>query len=197
MTVIKRRSFLQSLALLFPSTLFAQSTAAPGTSKSVPAGSGVASEPVLSGEDRYSFKRNIPNGDSAFKVSSKDCRGDFFAMEHHHTKPGGPPRHLHHGEDEWFYVIEGDYLVEVGGKLHHLKTGDSVLGPREVPHAFAFVGETTGRFLITYAPAGKMEEFFNSRDRLPGGRSTFVNNAEEMRAYGMELTGPPLELHSS
>ena len=111
-------------------------------------------------------------------------------MEHHHSKKGGPPRHL---QDEWFYVIEGEYLVEVGTQLHHLKAGDSVLGPREVSHAFAFVGESTGRFLITYAPAGKMEEFFDSRDKA-GGRTTFVNNAEIMRAYGMELLGPPLAI---
>jgi mannose-6-phosphate isomerase-like protein (cupin superfamily) len=197
MPVIKRRSFLQSLALLFPSSLLAQSVGALGTTHSSQAAPGIPSAPVRSGADRYSYKRNIPNGESSFKVSSKECRGDFFAMEHRHTKKGGPPRHLHHGEDEWFYVVAGEYLIEVGGVLHHLKTGDSVLGPRGVPHAFAFIGETTGRFLITYAPAGRMEEFFNSRDRLPGGRSTYVNDAETMRAFGMELTGPPLELHSA
>jgi mannose-6-phosphate isomerase-like protein (cupin superfamily) len=114
-------------------------------------------------------------------------------MEHHHTKKGGPPRHLHRNEDEWFYVIEGEYLVEVCTQLHHLKAGDSVLGPRGVSHAFAFVGEGTGRFLITYAPAGKMEEFFDSRDRA-GGRTTYVNDAEKMRTYGMELLGPPLAI---
>ncbi len=196
MPVIKRRSFLQSLASLVPSSVFAQSATGLTRLQTAQAGSVVPVAPVRSGEDRYNRKRNIPNGESSFKVSSKDCRGDFFAMEHHHTKKGGPPRHLHHGEDEWFYVLGGDYLVEVGGVLHHLRTGDSVLGPRGIPHAFAYVGETSGRFLITYAPAGRMEEFFDSRDRLPGGRSTFVNNAEQMRAYGMELTGPPLDLHA-
>jgi mannose-6-phosphate isomerase-like protein (cupin superfamily) len=194
--VIKRRSFLQSLALLLPSSLFAQEPGALLSSQTSEAGAAAPIFPVRSGKDRYSFKRNIPNGESSFKVSTRDCRGDFFAMEHHHTKKGGPPRHLHHGEDEWFYVIDGEYLVEVGGVLHHLKAGDSVLGPREIPHAFAYIGETSGRFLITYAPAGRMEEFFNSRDRLPGGRSTYVNNADKMREFGMELIGPPLEVDS-
>ena len=196
MPSIKRRSFLQSLTLFFPAAVFAQSTEARDSSKISQTGSGIAIAPVRSGEDRYNFKRNIPNGESSFKVSSRDCRGDFFAMEHHHMRKGGPPRHLHHGEDEWFYVVDGEYIVEVGGVLHHLKPGDSVLGPRGVPHAFAFIGETTGRFLITYAPAGRMEEFFDARDKLPGGRSTYVNNAEKMREYGMELTGPPLEVHA-
>lgn len=192
MSTVKRRSFLQLLTLLLPASLFAQAPVASTASNTLQPGPDANMAPVLSGEDRYSFKRNIPNGESCFKVSTKDCRGDFFAMEHHHTKKGGPPRHLHYGEDEWFYVIDGEYIVEVGGVVHHLKQGDSVLGPRGVPHAFAYVGDATGRFLITYAPAGRMEEFFNSRDRLPGGRSTYVNDAEKMRAYGMKLLGPPL-----
>ena len=195
--MIKRRSFLHSLLLLFPVRLFPQISEAVSAQTLAQNSPKVAIAPVRRGEDRYGLKRNIPNGESSFKVSSKDCRNDFFAMEHHHTKKGGPPRHLHHGEDEWFYVVDGEYIVEVGGVLHHLKTGDSVLGPRGVPHAFAFIGGTTGRFLITYAPAGRMEEFFDSRDRLPGGRSTYVNNADKMREYGMELTGPPLELPSA
>jgi mannose-6-phosphate isomerase-like protein (cupin superfamily) len=186
MTFLKRRSFLQLAAAALPSSLFAKSLQ---PQPSVPP----VTAPIPSGGDRYDFKRVLPNGTTTFKVSSKDCRGDFFAMEHHHTSKGGPPRHLHHIEDEWFYVLEGEYLVEVGTELHHLKAGDSVLGPRGVSHAFAFVGEGAGRFLITYAPAGKMEEFFNTRDRA-GGRTTYVNDAEKMRAYNMELLGPPLSI---
>lgn len=193
MTVLKRRSFLQLAAAAIPSSLFAK-TLQPQPSTQAPPSPAPVTVPIHSGEDRYDFKRIIPNGTTTFKVSSKDCSGDFFAMEHHHTTRGGPPRHLHHNEDEWFYVIEGDYLVEVGTKLHRLKAGDSVLGPRGVSHAFAFVGEGTGRFLITYAPAGKMEEFFDTRDRAPGGRTTYVNDAEKMRAYGMELLGSPLSI---
>ncbi|MDQ2948867.1 MAG: cupin domain-containing protein [Acidobacteriota bacterium] len=150
--------------------------------------------PVRASEDRYNFKRIIPNGTSAFKVSTRDCSGDFFAMEHHHTKKGGPPRHRHTVEYEWFYVIEGEYLVEVGGKPYSLMAGDSVLGPRNIPHAFASAGQGSGRLLITYAPTGRMEESFDARDKAPGGRSTFVDDAEQMRAYGMELTGPPLSV---
>ena len=35
-------------------------------------------------------------------------------MEQTSSKKGGPPRHLHHNEDEWFYVIEGEYITEIG-----------------------------------------------------------------------------------
>ena len=39
-------------------------------------------------------------------------------------------------------------LVEVGSRRHRLKSGDSILGPRETPHAWAFVGNTPGRLIL-------------------------------------------------
>lgn len=147
---------------------------------------------VLAGEDRFGKIRPIPTGTSVFKVATADTGGALFAMEHSNIKKGGPPRHLHHEQDEWFYVLEGEYLIEVGGKGYRLKAGDSVLGPREIPHAWAFVGTTPGRLLISYAPAGKMEAFFLERDKR-GGKS-YTTDAEAYRAAGMVLTGPPLEV---
>jgi len=181
----KRRSLLQLAALALPSRLFSQDapTAPAGTASSVP---------LHRDDDRYGPKRVIANGTSTFKVSSRDCRGDFFAMEHKHTRKGGPPRHLHHNEDEWFYVVEGTYLVEIGTTMNTLHAGDSVLGPRGISHAFAFIGENSGRLLITYAPAGRMEEYFDSRAKDLGGRTAYVNDAAKMAAFGMELLGPPI-----
>ncbi len=188
MTLLPRRSFLQAAAALLPASLLPRALRADDPV------SPPITKPLSRDQDRYlPSQRTIPNGTSTFKVSSKDCRDDFFAMEHHHTAKGGPPLHLHHVEDEWFYVIDGEYRVLVGKTLHTLKAGDSVLGPRGVPHAFAFVGPTSGRMLITYAPAGRMEEFFDSRDRS-GGRKTYVFEADKMRAFGMELLGPTLSV---
>lgn len=64
--------------------------------------------------------------------------------------------HLH------LYVLEGEYLVQVGDTRFPLKMGDCILGPRGVPHAWAFVALKTGRLLLSYAPTGKMEAFFNA-----------------------------------
>jgi mannose-6-phosphate isomerase-like protein (cupin superfamily) len=187
MPPLKRRTFLQLLAAALPPSLFARTLQTP-VAAFAPS---TTISPIPAGGDRYGVKRSLPNGTTAFKVSSKDCRGDFFAMEHHHTKKGGPPLHLHTVEDEWFYVLDGEYIVKVGDQLHHLKAGDSVLGPRNVPHAFAFVGQSSGRFLITYAPAGRMEEFFDGQDRT-GGRTYDLQ--ERMAAFGMKYLGPPLQV---
>ncbi len=113
-------------------------------------------------------------------------------MEHRNQKKGGPPRHLHHNEDEWFYPIEGQYVVAVGSARYELKAGDSILAPKGTPHTWAFVGETPGRMLIAFAPAGKMEAFFRDTEkRDPGG---YTAEAEVYRTYGMELLGPPLSV---
>ena len=76
-----------------------------------------------------------------------------------HAK-GGPARHLHFEQDEWFYVAEGAFRMEVGDTRYELRAGDSLLAPRNVPHVWAHVGDGTGRMLITFLPAGKMEAFF-------------------------------------
>jgi hypothetical protein len=78
-----------------------------------------------------------------------------------------------------------------------LKSGDSILGPREVPHAWAFVGDTPGKLLIAFAPANKMEAFF--RETMKRHSSVYsnpgdLNDKEFFRAYGMELLGPPLSV---
>ena len=180
---MERRSFLGLAAASLPLTFLRPSSQAEAPAKGTF---------VLAGEDRFAKSRPIPTGSSTFKVSGQDSQGGLFVMEHSNQKKGGPPRHLHHNEDEWFYVIQGDYLVEVGSQLHRLKPGDSILGPREVPHAWAFVGDSPGRLLIAYAPAGKMEMFFAERDKRGG--TAYSTDLALYHACGMEVLGPPLPL---
>jgi len=89
-------------------------------------------------------------------------------------------------------VIQGEYLLEVGSQRHRLKSGDSILGPREIPHAWAFVGNTPGKLILVYAPAGKMEAFFAERDKHGG--TAYSTDLALYMACGMELLGPPLPL---
>ena len=67
-----------------------------------------------------------------------------------------------------------------------------MLGPREIPHAWAFAGGPPGRLLISFAPAGKMEAFFNERENRGIKPGAYSNDAAFMHAFGMELIGPPL-----
>ncbi len=183
-SLFPRRAFLRSAAALLPAATLARALHAQDPAPHP------TPHPLAREEDRYAVKRPLPNGTSTFKVSSADCRNAFFAMEHHHTAKGGPPLHRHTYEDEFFYVLAGDYRVMVGDTLYTLHAGDSVLGPRGIPHSFAFVGPTDGRLLITYAPAGRMEEFFSVQDQT--GTRTYATDPVRARAFGIERLGPPL-----
>jgi quercetin dioxygenase-like cupin family protein len=181
---MERRSFLGAAIAAFPLALMGQSIKTTTQTKAAR---------VSSGEDRFGEHHSIGVSSTDFKVSTQESSGGLFIMEHTNRKKGGPPRHLHHNEDEWFYAIEGEYLMEVGSERFRLKTGDSILAPREVPHAWAFVGDTPGKMLIAFAPANKMEAFF--RDNAKRNKDgIYLNDAQVYRAYGLELLGPPLSL---
>jgi len=138
-------------------------------------------------EDRTVFGTRVID----FKVSTLDTNGDLFIIEVTDDRKGGPPRHLHHEQEEWFYVIEGEYAVEIGDERYRMGPGDSVLAPRYVPHVWAHVGEGTGRQLLVFQPAGKMEAFFGELAKVEG-----IPQRDELQrlfsSHGMEITGPPL-----
>jgi quercetin dioxygenase-like cupin family protein len=181
----QRRSILKLALGMLPLAVFGKSFA-----------SSPAKKPILvpAGSDREGKQRAIGLSSSTYKVLTEDTGGALFVLEQSIQKKGGPPRHLHHNEDELFYALEGDFLVEIGSERFHLKPGDCVLGPREIPHAYAFIGSSLGRLLLSYAPAGKMEAYFNEREKHGIRPGQYNNNAALMHAFGMELIGPPLAI---
>ena len=183
---LDRRSLLGTALATLPLARLAQTV----ETKAKPA-------PVPRGEDRRGERHVIGVSSTAFKVLTDDSASALFVIEHASRKKGGPPRHLHHNENKWFYVIEGEYIAEIGSEHFHLKPGDSILGPREVPHAWAYVGEGPGKLLVAFAPAGKMEAFFRDNEKRQNGaehRTEYLNDAAVYRAYGLELLGPPLSI---
>src|SRR5690242_12547518 len=57
----------------------------------------------------------------ATKVSTADTEGSLYLFMHHEMGVGGPPRHVHHEQDEWFFVVKGEYVMEVGEERFRLK----------------------------------------------------------------------------
>jgi mannose-6-phosphate isomerase-like protein (cupin superfamily) len=88
--------------------------------------------------------------------------------------------------------MEGEVLFQIGDSRKQLRAGDSVLGPRGVPHTFSSIGEKPGRMLIAFNPAGKMEEFL----RITAVPNPPVQDAAFFRRYEMELLGPPIFANS-
>jgi mannose-6-phosphate isomerase-like protein (cupin superfamily) len=77
------------------------------------------------------------------KVSTLDTDGALSVAEITSLQKGGPGRHLHHEQDEWFYIVEGEHVIEVADERYELGPGDSLLAPRKVAHVWAHVGEGT------------------------------------------------------
>jgi quercetin dioxygenase-like cupin family protein len=144
---------------------------------------------IPSGHDRFAAERGHGISRLNFRLSSTDTDGRLFVTEQTMLAKGGPPRHLHLEQDEWFYGLEGEFIVEVGERRFPLTPGDSVFAPRMVPHVWAYVGNQPGRILIAFTPAGRMEAFFDvttKANAMPG------QDPELWRAHGMEVVGPPL-----
>ena len=69
------------------------------------------------------------------------------------------PLHVHTNEDELFYALEGEHVIQVGDEEHRIGPGETAFGPRGVPHAQRRVVPAAGRILIAVTPGG-FEGFF-------------------------------------
>src|SRR3990172_921282 len=87
---------------------------------------------IAAGADRFGEHRSLGVSTLNFKIGAQDA-SDIFIVENVFHEKGGPARHLHLTQDEWFYVIEGEFVFEVGSERFTLTPGDSLLGPRNVP----------------------------------------------------------------
>jgi quercetin dioxygenase-like cupin family protein len=90
---------------------------------------------------------------AVIKATSADTGGLMTIVEV--TEPPGAqaPLHVHHREDEGFWILDGDVSLQVGEETIEAGAGDYVMGPRDIPHAYA-VGEAGCRMLFICTPGG-------------------------------------------
>ena len=109
---------------------------------------------------------------------------------------GGIPLHIHYEQDEYWYVIRGEHLVQIGDKKFYAKPGDLVFGPRGVPHSPRTLVEH-GVGLTMWQPAGTIEEFFHElaeAERKAGGKLPAPDVLTALfKAHAMEIVGPPVQ----
>jgi mannose-6-phosphate isomerase-like protein (cupin superfamily) len=131
---------------------------------------------VKADKDRFGQSLEIFGGDKfSTKVSTRDTNGAFYVFESTRLKKGGPGLHVHKEQDEWWYVIEGEFSITVGENTYQAKAGDSIFGPRMVPHKFSKTNEGKSRLIIMFQPAGRMEEFFK---KVSNGALQKLTNSE-------------------
>jgi len=183
---MKRNSFLQILAglAIFPSLAL-------GRFVTLKTRKGFK---VASGSDRNQKPISLFEGDTFYtKVSQKDTDRSLYVFESTRVKKGGPALHYHYDQDETWYVLEGEFLIKVGEETYNAKAGDTVFGPRGVPHTFAKLGEGIGRLLMIFQPAGKMEEFFIAVAEGKMKGLSDLQQDEVRKAYGFVAVGPAIE----
>src|SRR3712207_828234 len=93
------------------------------------------------------------------KISSENTGGAFAVFEARTLPLHGPPLHLHREQDEWWQILEGEYLFEVDGQEISATAGAVVFAPRGSRHTFQNIGTTPGRMLTAVVPGG-LDEFF-------------------------------------
>ena len=97
--------------------------------------------------------------------------GDRYTIVEIKTAPGAgaPPNH-HAGEDESFFVLEGDFEFFVDGKTTQASAGDFVKVPEGAVHAFTCTGQSPGRLLCINAPGAMHDTFFTEAgEAMPDG----------------------------
>lgn len=146
------------------------------------------------GKDRFEKSISLLEGDTFFtKVSSEDTNGDLYIFESTRVKKGGPALHRHDDQDEWWYVLSGEFLIRVGDQTFVAKTGDSVFGPRGIPHAFSKTSEGEAKLLMSFQPAGKMETFFKAVSEGKLAKMSELEQDNFRKAHGFERVGPPID----
>jgi quercetin dioxygenase-like cupin family protein len=130
-------------------------------------------------------------GPLTFKARGEETDGSLTAFVNTIAPGDGPPLHRHAGEDEAWYILEGQFRFRLDDVLHPAPAGSFVFVPRGTPHCFQNIGEEPGRILVLFTPAG-MERFFDRFAALPreeAGPDAFRSIGAEV---GMEILGPPL-----
>jgi uncharacterized cupin superfamily protein len=98
-----------------------------------------------------------------------------------------PPLHVHHNEDEGFYVLGGELTLYLPGESVTLRAGDFFLAPRGVPHAYE-AGPDGARTLVTSAPSG-FERFVVAVGALEELSPEILTGVAA--EHGIEILGPP------
>ena len=150
---------------------------------------------VAAGEDRFDEHISLGHEPIRCKVSGRDTGGALSVFEF--TGTHGGPRHLHHEQDEWVYIVTGSFDFEVGDQKFRAGGGESVFLPRQVEHVWISATDPPGRTILVYQPAGRMEEFYREVGRFDNPpiheALSFNEFCQLFQEHGMELVGPPPE----
>lgn len=138
--------------------------------------------------------RRIDLGDFEMlvKADSETTDGVVSVLEATEPPGFGPPVHVHGDAAEAFYVLEGEYFMDLDGQEHRCPAGSFIFIPVGVPHGFR-VGDVPSRKLNFYFPAAMTGYFDDLSAALARSGVTDAELAEIAGAHRMQIVGAPSE----
>jgi quercetin dioxygenase-like cupin family protein len=132
------------------------------------------------------------------KATAESTGGAYGLVESLIPPGASPPLHIHRGEDEAFYVLEGELTMRFGEDTFRAGPGSYVFLPRDIPHTFVVEGDTPARMLTIISPGGG-EGFFRAAGREPEGPGLPPFGPPDVALlkrvapeFGNEIVGPPI-----
>jgi quercetin dioxygenase-like cupin family protein len=133
-----------------------------------------------------------------FLATGDDTDGKYALWEAIVPPGGGPPPHVHSREEEGFYILEGEITLHVGDERIVATAGMFANMPIGTPHSFKNESDRPAKMLISVAPAGLEQMFFEFGVPLPEGSTTaLLPTKEEIEKlleiaprYGVEIRLP-------
>ena len=134
------------------------------------------------------------------KITAEQTGGAYSLFEDTVPPQNGTPPHIHHREDESFYVVEGEFEFLRDGETIRAGAGSLVYVPRGSLHAFKNVGEERGTLLLSQTPGGLHERFFEEVGEEATDRTTppvaaappdLLALVAVAAKYGTEMPTPP------
>jgi quercetin dioxygenase-like cupin family protein len=133
-----------------------------------------------------------------FKITGEETGGSLCVVELTSFPHNGPPPHIHHREDESFYVLDGAFSFLLGDSTTKASPGFFCTVLKGTVHTYQNIGTQPGRALIILTPAG-FEKFFMEMGKpaasltAPTGPPSPESIARLMSlapAYGLEVKAP-------
>lgn len=107
-----------------------------------------------------------------FLATGEDTNGNYALWEAIVPPGGGPPPHVHSREEEGFYVLEGEITFTINSEKVVAKAGTFANMPVGTPHSFKNESSNPAKMLISVAPAGLEQMFFEVGVPLAEGATT-------------------------
>ncbi len=134
-----------------------------------------------------------------FLATAEDTNGKYAVWEAIVPPGGGPPPHVHSREEEGFYILEGEIIVRVGEQRIVATPGTFANMPVGAWHSFKNESGQPAKMLISVAPAGLEQMFFEVGVPVAVGTTTAPPPTEQEIAkmlsiapkYGVEIRLPP------